>query len=294
MALVRHHADGRVHFSDLKQFADTPADYRYSCEHESDTTPAMELGALTDAIVFGLPYAVYDLNAKGDHVKNPVRSGEQWERFLALNAGKLICIPSQLAKAKPAAQAVLDDKVAGPLVRGCQYQVALQWQSHGLDRASGIPGVRGGIDILNANPGREQNGGRPYIADLKHSFTVEPDELSKHAWRMHWHVQAADFIEAAEQNGLVQTGGSQASAIADLDHVLRPAASRGVDYKIIAVRQEPPHIVTVMRVPDPVLEEGRKSLAFWSERLRACDESGRFPGYVEHEVEMTIPDWVGS
>ena len=273
MALVRHHADGRVHFSDLKQFADTPADYRYSCEHESDTTPAMELGALTDAIVFGLPYAVYDLNAKGDHVKNPVRSGEQWERFLALNAGKLICIPSQLAKAKPAAQAVLDDKVAGPLVRGCQYQVALQWTSHGLERASGIPGVRGGIDILNANPTPAQNGGRPYIADLKHSFTVEPDELSKHAWRMHWHVQAADFIEAAEQNGLVQTG---------------------VDYKIIAVRQEPPHIVTVMRVPDPVLEEGRKSLAFWSERLRACDESGRFPGYVEHQVEMTIPDWVGS
>lgn len=64
------------------------------------------------------------------------------------------------------------------------------------------------------------------------------------------------------------------------------------EFRIIAVEATPPHCVTVLRVPERMLEEGRKSIRHWVEKLRACDASGEWPGYVQSEVEMQMPSWV--
>lgn len=261
--LIRHPADGRVHISELKQFARSPAHYRYACEHAREMTDAMEVGHLTDCLVFGgRGFAVWDKNADGVTVSNPVRRGKAFEVFatMAMGRGELVCLPSQLERAQSAASAVIANPLASALLDGCEFQRVLQWESHGLEFAAGIQGQRGGLDAFK----------RSGIVDLKTTADVEPDALSKHAWRMLWHVQAAAYLEGAEQAGLVQTGAT---------------------FHLIAVESVPPHVVTVMRIPPDVIEEGRKSLVRWSERLRACDRTGIFPGYCEAEVEMTIPEW---
>ena len=41
-----------------------------------------------------------------------------------------------------------------------------------------------------------------------------------------------------------------------------------------------------------ILYDGRKSITLWAERLRACEDSGRWPGYTDSVVEMTRPAWI--
>jgi PDDEXK-like domain of unknown function (DUF3799) len=270
-ALLRHHADGRVHFSELKQMADCPAEYAYACATAREMTDAMEVGHLTDCLVFGQRgYAVYDLSADGKRTDKPLRRGKVWDQFLAEHPGVLCCLPSQLERAQAAAAAVLAHPIARVLLEGCEFQRVIQWEAHGLLRAAGIAGERGGLDALNVRPRPDQNGGRPYLLDLKATATTEPIALAKHAWRMLWHVQGADYC-----------GGVVAAGLLDSEP----------DFKIVAVKSSPPHTVTILRVGQDVLEHGRKSLIRWSERLRACDRTGYFPGYTEVEEDMTVPDW---
>ena len=86
---MRHPTDNRVHFSELKQMARSPAHYAHACEHAKDPSRAMTVGAVGDAIVFGTPdrIAIYP---------GPTRRGKEWDAFKALNPGKTIAIQSEV------------------------------------------------------------------------------------------------------------------------------------------------------------------------------------------------------
>jgi hypothetical protein len=151
---------------------------------------------------------------------------------------------------------------------GCEFQKVAQWSTYGIACAAGIEGERGGFDAIRARfPPVQSTPGQ--IHDLKITSSADPDELSRHTWRMLWHVQGAWYVDGARAMGL------------DVD-----------EFRIIAVEATPPHCVTVLRVPERMLEEGRKSIRHWVEKLRACDASGEWPGYVQSEVEMQMPSWV--
>jgi hypothetical protein len=52
-----------------------------------------------------------------------------------------------------------------------------------------------------------------------------------------------------------------------------------------------PHDITVLVLSDRVLDEGRKCIAAWCEKLRACLEAGRWPGAVQSEVTWDWAEW---
>lgn len=259
MVPMRHPADGRLHFSELKEHRLSPAHVRLACETAREVTRPMRVGYVCDRLVFsgamGGGFVVYD----GE------RRGNVWKDFAARHAGTCIVTVSEYADASAAAEAVLRSPLAMELIDGAEVQKVVKWDAYGLPCASGVEGERGGFDIIHTAHRRR----RPYIADLKCTSSSEPEELSRQCWRMLWHAQGAWYLDAAT--------------------ALRIPAE---DFYILAVESSPPHCVTVAKVPPELLEMGRRSLLLWTERHRACEAAGEWPGYVQAEVQMSVPGWV--
>ncbi len=250
---MRHPADGRVHLSELRGHAHCPAMVAFNVQHARELTRPMLVGGIADSLVFS--------SGKG-HVlyPGPRRSGKEWEAFKAANPGKYLCIQSELDDATGAAEAVLANPIARKLLKGAEYQMALQWDAYGLPCASGIEGERGGFDVIGK---RHYKTGRPYIADLKVTADTEPLAFSRHARKMHWPVQGKWFIDGAHAKNL-----------------------EAESFHLIGVRATPPHLVTVLRVTPHELEIGGRLLTLWTERHRACEAAGVWPEYCQDEVDM--------
>ena len=162
-------------------------------------------------------------------------------------------IQSEYDEGLASARALLADPVAGPIIRRSQHQVVLQWEYDGVPCASGIEGERGGIDCLDRETGT--------IWDVKSTNDVEPEALSRHAIRRWWHAQLPWLVDGYGRG--VQRAG------------------------LICVESSPPHVVTVLRVPERILDDGRKSIRLWIERYKACAAANEWPGYLQCEGELS-------
>jgi hypothetical protein len=253
---MRHPADGRLHFSELKAHAECPRMVVHACSEARDLTRAMLVGGITDSLVFasGRGHALYP---------GPRRAGKEWDEFKVANPGKYLCIQSELDEAVGAAQAVLAHPVARDLLDGAEFQRVARWEAYGLPCASGIAGERGGFDAIHLSHKRR----RPFIADLKTTVDTEPRAFSRHAESMLWHAQGRWFLDGAHA--------------LDIDvH----------DFYLIGVRSKPPHIVTVLQVPARALDIGGMMITKWTERHKACEAAGEWPEYVQDVTEMTLRD----
>jgi hypothetical protein len=212
----------------------------------------MLIGGIVDSIVFGQRgFAVYP---------GKTRNGAAWDEFKAAHTGQYLCLESEADEARGAANAVLSDVAAHRLLDGLEYQVTAQWDAFGLPCAAGIPGERGGFDAV----------GEGRLVDLKVTSSTQPEELSKHALRMHWHCQLAWYLEGLRVIGL------------------RPVH----EAYIIAVEVSPPHPVTCMRIPPEVLLMGHKLLVQWTDQHRRCEYAGVWPGYVQEPIDLELPAWM--
>lgn len=266
--LSRHPKDNRVHFSELKRMAQSPAHFIQACKEARELTRPMIVGSVADAITFGnRGYAVYP---------GKTRNGKEWMGFRDAHLNDIICIESEYEDALGCARSVLYDPVANTLLSapGVRYQECAEWEAYGLPCAAGIRGERGGFDLIGVLDERAVDAlgfgavGDTFEADLKITSTTQPDDLAKHAWRMLWHAQRAFYKDGIEANG------------GRVDHSL-----------LIGVESSPPHVVTVLRVDDDAIDAGRRSCCLWAERVRACEASGRWPGYVTRAELMSIPSW---
>jgi hypothetical protein len=271
---MRHPADGRCHFSELKQHARSPAHVRLACTEARETTRAMRVGHIADGLVFQTgKFEVYDGKRVGAAYKLALD--------ICKETGKELVTQSEYDDAAGAAAAVLADPVATALLAGCEFQRVAQWEAHGLPCAAGIAGERGGFDAVRTGPVDARmscQGGRygdvtrrmgGYIADLKVTADVEPRALQRQAWRMFWVAQGAWYLDGARAMGL------------DV-----------ADFYLIAVESAPPHCVTVMRLSAESLEVGRRQVAGWAERHRQCEAAGVWPGFTQSAVELEPEAWM--
>jgi hypothetical protein len=250
-------AGGLVHFSELKEFDSSPAHYRHACLHPKEQTRAMLVGAVADALVF-------------QHRKVEVWQGTRsmagykaWEKEWA-DSDCYTCTASEHADASGAAEAVLRNADAKRLLESPtgQRQRVLQWESWGhLRCGAGIPGVRGGFDLLDDKEG--------IIADMKVTADASLAGLERQILRQHWHAQLAWYRDGAEQLGM-----------------------RGLRTVLICVEATEPHPVTVVELLPELVQLGHRQCAAWTETLRACDASGVWPEYAQEVVRMGVPAWV--
>lgn len=109
--------------------------------------------------------------------------------------------------------------------------------------------------------------GLTYVTELKTCATSDPDLFKWDALRRHYHAQIA-----------YQRLGCKLTQ--------QPIT----DAYIVAVESSEPYPVTVFQVTERALDAGDRLLSLWMERLCVCEESGRWPPYVESMVELDAPE----
>ena len=182
------------------------------------------------------------------------RKGSAWKAFAEANDGAEIVTDTEWEEAEPMAAAVMANEHARRLIEGSRTEVPMSWTS------GGIPCATRGMDVV----------GPRHMADLKFTSCAEPAAFMRHATKLLYPQQMGFYQEGCEQNRIDVSGG----------------------IFLIAVESKVPYPVTVLRMTDPVLAHGRKSIALWIERLRSCLESDFWPGYTQAVLDFELPAWM--
>jgi hypothetical protein len=180
------------------------------------------------------------------------RQGKDWAAFQAANDDAQILTSGEYAKARGMADAVRANRHAMDLLEG-QHEVEIDW--HYLGRR-----CQSHIDVIG--------GGGRWVTELKSTVSSNPDRFAWQAQRMAYFGQLAFYMEALQQTN----------------------RSVPEDAYVVAVEAVPPFVVTVMRLTDKALEQGRKCMRLWMERLLGCEATGEWPGYVQGVVALDAPE----
>lgn len=169
---------------------------------------------------------------------------------LALLEGKTEASLGDLDKARSIARAVHAHPEAGAMLSEGQPELSIFWK-----HSTGVSS-KSRIDWLRSNA----------IADLKTTKDHRPFWFGRQAHSLLYHAQSAMYQDAVEE----LTGCE-------------------LPYYIIAVQSSPPHDVVVYKVPQDVLDSGRRLYRDWMIKLVQCRETGKWPGVNQGIEELLMP-----
>jgi hypothetical protein len=254
-----------INFSTLRYFARSPAHYRAALDRPIKPTRAMRIGTIVHYLVLGARAG------RALHVvPGESRRGKAWEAFEAERRCEPhecdIVTQGEHDDAEPVAAAVLADPIAQRLLLAphVRREVPLGWRDPTL---GGLECATSGVDAIGVIDGG-------YVAELKTTTDTQPDRLMRHSIERWYHAQLAWYWQGCDANAIP----------------VRAAY-------VVAVEVAPPYAVTVIRMTDPVLEHGRKSLRLWLEKLRQCLDAGdvgEWPAYSQSVVDWVLPAWLGN
>jgi hypothetical protein len=181
------------------------------------------------------------------------RAGKEWEAFAAAHNERDIYKRDEVDAARRVSDAVKAHPIASKFLDGA-HEVPAVWSMYGRKVATR------GIDICNPR----------FICDLKTTSNAEPYTFQRGALRYAYHAQCAMYVDAARDMNL------------DVQHAF-----------VIAVETAAPYAITVHQLTPRMLEEGRKLVRSWIERLRACEEANEWPGYVQSIVDWDVVEEAG-
>lgn len=192
------------------------------------------------------------------------RRGKDYDAFVAANPEALILTAADFALAEAMRAAVMDDPVAGPLLRAeGANEETIVWSIPGRDlRGRTTPDRRitrpdGSIDVI----------------EIKTTRNADPERFVWSGRRDYgYHTQAA--LHAI-------------GAMAKYGTNLWPAPE--IRVYIVAIESTAPHIVSTIRVSPDVLRAGAAEIREVLDQIAACRDADAWPGYTP-EVWTWRPD----
>jgi hypothetical protein len=210
-----------------------------------DSSPKMDFGkaahALTlesSVIYVRIPRAV--LNADGH------KKGAAWKEFEAAHAGQILLKPSEVDDL----QHMVDAMQSHPLARDMleapgRREVVVHWtdEETGVDR-------KARLDMLEES--------FLYVADMKGTGIIKPDDWAWHCWKMGYHRQAASYSGAIEQ-----------------------ICKKSPAFYFVVVLTEAPYTVEVFELSEMFLQIGRDENTAALKALIECERTGDWsePGF---------------
>jgi hypothetical protein len=236
-----------------------PALYRYRRDHPKESA-AFDYGTAAHKYVLGAGPPVGIVDAPDWRTK-----AAQDARKDAHARGAVPMLVSELAQITEMARAIGQHPVASALfdpARGNAEQ-SLFWQDdeYGIWR-------RARLDWLPEH----RAGRRLIIGDYKTAQAVDPDSIRKAVANYGYHIQAAQYIDAA---------------IACLD--ADPA------FLLVFQMKDPPYLVNIAELDPDTIAAGRRRLRTACEIFRDCTTTGIWPGYEAATDDgityITLPPW---
>lgn len=178
-----------------------------------------------------------------------IRNGKAWEEFKAEHAEAIILIRREHAAAEGMAKAVQANRDAMRALDGAREHT-FTWKQ--LGRL-----CRGTPDVMGSN----------FHTELKTGETADPRRFPWKMLRFCYHGQLAFYSDGAQLAGL---------SLPEHNYV-------------VAVEASPPYVVTVFRVSDQAIEQGRRLVRLWFEQMLACEAADFWPGYSQSVVALDLP-----
>lgn len=177
------------------------------------------------------------------------RRGKDYDKFVADNPNALILTHVEGQKALAMAEAVRRCREAMRVLDGTR-ETLREWDLGGR-ACAGTP------DVVS----------RQFVTELKTTVSSHPERFAWQSLRMAYHAQLAWYLDG------VMKGGQLAPENA----------------YVVAVESTAPFPVTVFRVSNRAIEEGRKLYRLWWEQLMNCERSDEWPAYAQSVLELDIP-----
>ncbi len=181
------------------------------------------------------------------------RRGNAWKDFEALHPNDEIVTRKEYDRATAICESVKNDPIAAPYLVGIR-ETQIKWKIGGRDCTSRP-------DVLNPATSA--------LVDLKSTGDASLVGLKRQAWKMCYHAQLAFYTDAAKFSGV------------DVR-----------DAYIVGVETRAPYAVTVLRLTERTLEEGRRMYRSWFEQMLVCEQSEFWPAYTQHVEQFDVPDWM--
>lgn len=158
--------DGRMHFSNLKNFAKSPAHYAMSCDKESEDSVSFRIGRALHALVLeGIAPTLYE----------GIRRGKEWEAFKSEHEGKDILSESEFETVENCFKSIQSNPIAMDILcKAPNREKYLEW-----DRA-GVP-CAGRIDAY----------GDDVLVEIKTTKCADPKRFLYEAGKFGYHAQMA-------------------------------------------------------------------------------------------------------
>lgn len=207
--------------------------------------------ASTGAQIFGRGAHAMILDQPYAVFDGKVRRGKEWEAFKEENHGVPWLSRREADQCKALADAVADHREASRLIFGgnAVREQKVGWMQLGRECA-GTP------DVRNTS----------YIVDLKTTKSSHPERFMRDATWRSYHAQLAWYLDGVALSGL----------------------GKPTEAYVVAVESTPPHTVTVFRLTERAIDQGRRLCRIWLERVIGCERDGYWPGYCESVVDFDV------
>lgn len=218
---------------------------------EERTGQEFEKGTGAHSVLLGgKRLVVYD--KRSDKGNQCPRRGADYDAFAALHPDSLILLPDEHAQITGMAASVQANADAMALLAG-RKEHTLLWDIDGRP-CRGTPDVDNGHNVV----------------ELKTTKSSDPRFFWRDSWRFCYHGALAWYMD-----GCAQQFGRRTIP---------------TDAYIVAVESTKPYIVTVFRVPPPLIEMGRRQNRHWLDRLAECEKAKSWPGYATGIVDLEFPE----
>lgn len=246
-----------INVSSLKELRRSPLHYRHRLTHPM-ASDALTLGTAAHVATlephrYDIAVAVWD--RKTETGRSAQRSGKAWDAFVADASGRTIITADEDETARAIAAAVRGNPVAARYLSTGLPEVSMQWDRDGRE-------LKGRIDWLTVLDGVD------VIVGLKTTRDCRQREFSVQSHRLGYHLQWAYYHDG-----------------------FRAITGRMPQMVEIVVESAAPYAVAVYTIPEPVINLGREEYEEALALLRHCEQSGQWPGPVEHETELALPMW---
>lgn len=228
-------------------------------EHEASHprhSDAFDFGGAAHRLVLGLGDEIVEV-----HEKSWQTNAAKAARAEARARGARPLLSKELVKARSLARAVLAHPVAGPVFSDAVgvHERTVVW---GDDETGET--CRAMLDVFP----RTDTGGVPVAGDLKTTETVDKRKLARKIVEYGYHQQGAFILDGLASIGLTE-----------------------VDYLLVFVTKEPPHLIRVVRMPPALLELGRERNRRALDRWSWCRTTGVWPALPAVIDEIDAPSW---
>lgn len=221
-----------------------------------ETKDAFDLGTVTHRLILGAGPDVVEIPYNDRRTKAAKEAITE-----AREAGAVPLLTKDLLQVRRMAEAVWAHPIAGRLLdpdRGGEPETVIVWQ----DPDVGIM-RRAMLDKLRIN-----GPGRPRVVDLKTTTSVSPRAISKTIDERNYHQQDPWYVDAVESLGVDD-----------------PA------FLFVFVQKLPPHLVTVVQLPDEAVAQGRSDNRAAIDQWAECVEADDWPAFTDDIAYIGLPPW---